>query len=291
MDTRMLGQTGQKSTLLTFGAIVLRTLNQDGANRMVELVRSHGVNHFDVAPTYGDAEVKLEPALRAHRDDIFLGCKTKARTKEGAANELEQSLERMGIENIDLYQFHAVTGRDELDAITSPDGALETFREAKASGIIDHIGLTSHGAPAVILDAIERIDDLETVMFPMNYTLLGKDDDEHDYRPVLRRAEEKGIGTIGIKTFAKGTWPPKNEISPGDRPYDTWYEPFDTQARIDECLNFTLSQGLTSITNAGDPKLIPMILDAAERFRTLSESEQRALMDEGSSRSSPVPKR
>lgn len=291
METRELGRTGQDSTVLTFGAIVLRTLSQLGANRMVELVRSHGVNHFDVAPTYGDAEVKLGPKLREHRDGVFLGCKTKARTREGADDELEQSLERMGIDHIDLYQFHAVTERADLDAITEPGGALETFREAKESGVIDHIGLTSHGAPSVILEAIDRIDDLETVMFPMNYTLLGKGDETHDYRPVLRRAEEDGIGTLGIKTFAKGTWPPEADLAPDDRPYDTWYEPFDTQDRIDECLNFTLSQGLTSITNAGDPKLVPMILDAAERFRPLSDPEQRALMDDGQSRSSPVPKR
>lgn len=290
METRQLGETGHESSVVTLGAIALDSLTQQGANRLVELAIDRGVNHVDVAPTYGDAEVKLAPTLGKYRDQLFLGCKTKARTREGAREELDRSLERLDVDHIDLYQFHAVTQRDELDTIVGPGGALETFREAQADGIIDHIGLTSHGSPSIILDAIDRIDDLASVMFPMNYVVLGKSDAEHDYRAVLDRATDEGLGALGIKAFAKEPWPAESELPEGERPYETWYEPFDTQAEIDDCLNFAISQGMTSITNAGDPKLVAMILDAAERFEPLSAAEQNALTERGESRSSPVPR-
>lgn len=290
METRPLGETGHRSTILTFGAIALSQLEQDAANAMVELVRRHGVNHVDVAPTYGDAELKLGPKLREHRDAFFLGCKTTERSADGARRELERSLHRLGVDHIDLYQFHAVGEREEIDEITAPDGALETFREAKEDGLVSHIGLTSHSHPDVILEAIDRIDDLETVMFPLNYTTAAQDDEAHAYRRVLERCEDEGLGALGIKAFAKGPWPDRSELRPDQRPYETWYEPYDTQPEIDDCLNFALSQRLASVTSAGDAKLLPMFLDAAERFAPLEPEEQAALLDRGEPRDSPVPR-
>lgn len=291
METRPLGQTGHESSILTFGALVLNWLTQDGANRAVELVLSQGVNHIDVAPTYGDAEKKLAPKLQEYRDDVFLGCKTTERTYTGAKRELEQSLERMGIDRIDLYQFHGLEREEELDAITSSDGALKAFTEAKDDGIIDHIGLTSHGYPELILDAIDRIDALETVMFPLNYTVLGTDDNGSGYQEVLDRVQREGMGALGIKAFAKQPWPPKETLPQNNRPYATWYQPFDTQRELDDCFNFAISRGMTSVTNPGDPKLLPMIINAAGQYTELSEREQNALIEQADSRESPVPAR
>jgi hypothetical protein len=289
METRPLGDTGHDSSVLTFGGIVLDYLAPDRANDLVERTLDAGVNHFDVAPAYGDAEEKLGPKLREHRDEIFLGCKTVKRTREEARRRLERSLNRMGIDRVDLYQFHGVTTMEELDTITGDGGALEAYREAKDEGLVDHIGLTSHGEPGVILEAIDRIDDLATVMFPMNATVMGKDDAAHDYEAVLERAEEEGVGALGIKAFAKEPWPPEEKLRPFDRPYNTWYRPYDTQDEIDDCLNAALSRGMTSITNAGDPALVPMILDAAQRFEQLDEDERRAIVEERRDRESPVP--
>jgi predicted aldo/keto reductase-like oxidoreductase len=286
METRPLGETGQESSILTLGAIALDNLEQEGANQAVELAVSRGVNHVDVAPTYGDAELKLAPTLGEYREELFLGCKTQERTYEGARAELEASLDRLGVETIDLYQFHAVTTEEELETITGEGGALEAFREAKAEGLIDHVGLTSHGEPDLILEAIDRIDDLETVMFPLNYVVLGKGGD-YDYRRVLERAREENLGTLGIKAFAKGPWP--EEVPREKCPYATWYEPHDEPARLQECLNFALSQGLTSITNAGDPKLLAGIIAAAENYEELSDAEQASLMDRADRMDTPVP--
>jgi aryl-alcohol dehydrogenase-like predicted oxidoreductase len=297
METRPLGETGHESSVLTFGAIALNFLEQDDATRMVEDVLDAGVNHFDVAPTYGDAELKLAPALDDHREEVFLGCKTQERTYYGAWGELHRSLERLGVDNIDLYQFHAVTRYDELDAITgeyTPEmaqaddpGALQALLDAKEAGLIDHIGLTSHGDPSLIREAIRRIDELETVMFPFNRVLAGKKGPEYDYESVLDLAHEKGLGTLCIKGFAKGPW--DEDIPEDERPYDTWYEPHDTDSEIVDSLRFALSHGMTSIPNAGDPQLVPKILAAAQEYEPLSADERERLREQASDQDSPVP--
>ena len=289
METRALGDTGQESTVLTFGSIALNWLEQEGANQLIELVLDHGVNHFDVAPTYGDAELKLGPKLRQYREEVFLGCKTQEREYEGAARKLDQSLNRLGVDTIDLYQIHGLEYEDELDTITGDGGALEAIREAKAAGKVDHIGLTSHGDPELILDAIDRIDDLETVMFPLNPVVAGKDGDEYDYEAVLDRCEAEGIGTLGIKAFAKGSWPPTDELAEADRPYANWYEPVDTPEAIRERFDFAAAQGLDTVVSPGDPKLVKMVLDAASRSEGMDEARQRALIEEARHDDSPVP--
>ncbi|MFB6154815.1 MAG: aldo/keto reductase [Haloferacaceae archaeon] len=290
MQTRALGNTGHDSTVATFGAIALNWLEQEGADQMVELVLDRGVNHFDVAPTYGDAELKLGPKLRQHREEIFLGCKTQEREYEGARRKLEHSLTRLGVDTIDLYQFHGLEYEEELDTITGEGGALEAVREARDEGLVDHIGLTSHGDPDLILDALDRIDDLETVMFPMNPVVVGKDDDEHDYEAVLERADDLGVGTLGIKAFAGGSWPPTDELPRGDRPYANWYEPVDTPAEIAERFDFAAAQGLTSVVSPGDPKLVAMVLDAAARYDGMDEAAQRSLVERVRHDESPVPR-
>jgi aryl-alcohol dehydrogenase-like predicted oxidoreductase len=298
MERRSLGGTGQASSVLTFGAIALDSLDQPEANRMTESVLDAGVNHVDVAPTYGDAELKLAPTLEERREEVFLGCKTQERTYNGAWGELHRSLDRLGVDSIDLYQFHAVVGCDELDAITgeySPEmaqgdhdpGALQAFVEAKEEGLIDHIGLTSHGDPSLIRTAIDRIGELETVMFPFNYTLAASDVPERDYASVLELANERGLGTLALKAFAKRRWP--DDLPADERPYATWYEPYDEAEELEECLRFVLSQDVDTAVNAGDPQLVPAILEAAENFEPLDENERDRLREKGQGRPSPVP--
>ncbi|QKY17134.1 aldo/keto reductase [Halorubrum sp. CBA1229] len=289
METRPLGDTGHDSTVMTFGAIALNWLEQEGANQLVEHVLDYGVNHFDVAPTYGDAELKLGPKLRQHREEIFLGCKTQERTYEGAWRKLDRSLNRLGVDTIDLYQVHGLEYDEELDALTGDDGALAAFREAKEQGLIDHIGLTSHGDPDLILDALDRIDDLESVMFPLNPVVAGKDDDEYDYEAVLARADEENVGTLGIKAFAAGSWPSTDELPEADRPFANWYRPVAAPGEISERFDFAAAQGLTSVVSAGDPKLVTMILEAADDYDGMDATAQRSLVERVRHDDSPVP--
>jgi len=298
METRPLGETGHESSVLTFGAIALDPLDQPAADEMMDEVLDAGVNHVDVAPTYGTAEVKLAPTLQERREDVFLGCKTQERTYYGAWGELHRSLDRLGVDSIDLYQFHAVTRYDQLDAITgeySPEmaqgdhdpGALQAFIEAREEGLIDHIGLTSHGDPSLIRSAIKRIPELETVMFPYNATVESLSGPEYDYASVIDLAEEHGLGTLGIKGFAKGPWP--EDLPEEERPYQTWYEPYDTTEDLRESLRFALSSGLTTIPNAGDPKLVPHILEAAKTFEPMEAEERSELLYQRRDEDTPVP--
>ena len=287
METRPLGTTGQESSILTFGAIALDPLDQDEADELTETVLDHGVNHVDIAPQYGTAEVKLAPTLAERRDEVFLGCKTLERSYKGAREKLEASLDRLGVDHIDLYQFHAVTQSSEIDDITAEDGALEAVREAQEEGIVGHIGLTSHGTPAVIREAVDRISDLETLMFPVNATVAARDDAEHAYLDLASDMRERGLGVLAIKAFAKRPWP--DDLPEDEREYVTWYEPYDDPDDIEECLRFTASQDVTTLTNAGDPALVEEVLRAAVRFDPMTDGEQSDLVDRRRDEASPVP--
>ena len=289
METRPLGETGQHSSILTFGAIALDYLPQDEATAMVADAVDRGVNHIDVAPTYGDAELRLAPFLADRRDEVFLGCKTKERSRDGAREMMERSMDRLGVSHFDLYQFHAVTEGAEIEQITATDGALEAVRAAQAEGIVDHVGVTSHGSVPVIKEAIRRIEP-DTVMFPMNAIVAGKDDPDAAYDDLVAFAEDRNVGRIGIKAFAKRPWSGDLANTPReDRPHPTWYEPFADPDALEASLRFALSRGMTSITNAGDPQLVPHILDAAERFSPMSAAEQADLIAERAPLATPVP--
>ena len=289
MEIRSLGATGHRSSILTFGAIALDYLPQDEATAMVSEAVDRGVNHIDVAPSYGDAELRLAPFLADRRDEVFLGCKTKKRSREGAREMLERSMDRLGVSHFDLYQFHAVTEREEIDRITGSDGALEAVRAAQEEGLVNHVGVTSHGAVPEIKEAIRRIEP-DTVMFPMNAVVAGSDDPDADYDDLVSFAEDRDVGRLGIKAFAKGPWTGELADTPREqRPHPTWYEPFADPDELEASLRFALSRRMTSITNAGDPQLVPHILDAAERFEPLPPADQDALIADRAGLATPVP--
>jgi aryl-alcohol dehydrogenase-like predicted oxidoreductase len=270
MEKRRLGRTGHMSSVLTLGGYAIGFISQTEANEVMEIALDHGVNHIDVAPTYGEAELRLKKWMKEHRDDFFLACKTRERTNEGAAAELRRSLERLGVDHFDLYQLHGLDGQSELEVALGDDGAMTAILAAKEEGVVSHIGITSHN-PLTAAEAIRRFD-FDTVLFPLNYVLLRHSVPENDYRPLLKLAKERDMGTIAMKAFAKQPWPTE------ERRYQTWYEPWDTQPEIDRALWFALSQGVTTAASAGDPKLFPLMVDAAERFRELSREGQDELV-------------
>lgn len=271
MEKRRLGRTGHMSSIMALGCASLGEVAQEEANRITDLAISHGVNHFDVAPTYGEAELRLRPCMKEHRDEVFLACKTGKRAKKEAAEELQRSLERMGVDHIDLYQFHGLDDLQELEIAFGPDGALQAMLEARDQGIIKYIGMTSHRPPTII-EALKRFD-LDTVLFPLNFVLRKHRQDENDYEPILKIAKERDIGTIVMKAFAKQPWQTEKHA------FDTWYEPFESQADIDRCLWFALSQDVTTAASAGDTSLVPRIIDAAERYHKLSAKEQADIVE------------
>jgi len=231
------------------------------------------VNHFDVAPRYGEAEVRLQPWMSCIRDRVFLGCKTGQRTRDAATAELHRSLERLGTDRLDLYQLHAVGKLHELDECTAKGGALETLVEARESGIARWLGITghTHDAPRTHLEALRRFD-FDTVMFPLNFVLWSNSQYRRDVEALLDYCRRKDVGVHIIKTVAKDPW--------GDRPktHTTWYEPFTDQPTIDRAVAFVLSQPIATLTSVGDVTVLPKVLSAAERFRPLDAAAQEALV-------------
>jgi aryl-alcohol dehydrogenase-like predicted oxidoreductase len=270
MEKRRLGRTGHMSTVLTIGCAAIGRVSQDDADVVLRTALDHGMNHIDVAPTYGDAELRLNSWMREHRDKFFLACKTRKRTRDGAEEDLKASLERLGVDHLDLYQLHGLDELDDLETALGEGGAMEAFIEAREQGIVDYLGITSH-RPDTALEAIKRFD-FDTVLFPLNFILKRHPVPENDYEPLLALAKERDMGTIAMKAFTRRPWPTE------ERRYDTWYEPWDTQAEIDRGLWFALSQGVTTAASAGDVRLFRMMVDAAERYAELTGEEQGELV-------------
>ena len=264
MKYRILGKTGQKVSILTLGGCGVGYVDQEEANKAVQLAMDNGINMIDVAPTYGQAELRLSKWIQDYRDKFFLAEKTLKRTKSSAERQLKRSLQRLGTDRFDLYQFHAVSSFEELNQILGKNGAMEAFKEARESGLIKHIGITGHEDMQVLKKALETSDEFDTVLLPI---YLGSAINFHpvnDFRPVLEIAKEKNIGVTAIKAISKGRWK-------GDPSYNTWYEPMTEQELIDQAVSFTLSQdGVCTYSLPCDVKLWPKVIDAGNKFSKLT---------------------
>lgn len=274
MLKRRLGRTEHMSTVVVFGGAALWDRTQEEANQALDMFLAAGVNHIDIAPSYGKAETLAGPWLEDKRDKFFVGCKTTIRTNEEAWAELNRSLELLHTDHFDLYQLHAVTNFEELEKASAKGGSIETLRRARDEGITQFLGITGHGleTPAVQAEALRRFD-LDTVMFPINPVLYANADYRRDVETLLQICDERDVGVHIIKSITKGPWGDKAKI------YDTWYEPYDKQDTITKGVRFALSQkGVTCIPAAGDIRLLPMVLKAVEDFQPLSEAEQNVLI-------------
>jgi aryl-alcohol dehydrogenase-like predicted oxidoreductase len=273
MDRRRLGRTEHMSTVAILGAAAFGHSSQDETDTAMETVLHVGVNHIDVAPTYGAAEERLGPWLARERRRFFLGCKTAQRTRDGARQELERSLLRLQVDALDLYQLHAVATLPLLDQVTAPGGALEAMLAAREEGLTRFIGITTHGwqAPAVLLEALRRFD-FDTVLFPLNFIIYGRPTYRADVDELLRQCRARDVGMMTIKAIAKGPW--------ANQPhrYRTWYEPFDQPQQVQQAVDFVLSHDVTGLCTAGDVALQRLVLRACERFQPMPMVAQKALL-------------
>ena len=275
MQQRRLGRTGHASSVVTLGGAALAKVDATTADAAVEMAVARGVNHIDVAPSYGNtvAELNLAGPLRRHRSGVFLGCKTLERTRVAAWAELQASLHRLQTDHFDLYQLHAVNDLAELDRATARGGALEALLQARNEGLTRFLGITAHGrlAPAVELEALRRFP-FETVLLPLNFILWADADYRRTFSALLQAAQAADVGIITIKAVARGPWGERS------RSAATWYEPFTDAADIQRCVRFVLSQPVTTLASCSDVALWPAILDAAEQFVPMSQTEQDALV-------------
>lgn len=273
MQTRIFGRTGHASTVAIFGGAVLGKLDQSTTDSVVRQFLDAGVNHIDIAPSYGNAEELIGPWMHQIRDQVFLGCKTEKRTKEDATTEMHQSLKRLRVDSFDLYQSHAVNTLEELDRVTRPGGALEAMIAAKQAGLTRFIGITGHGfdAPAVFLEALRRYD-YDSILFPINFVQYANPTYRRNAEALIAECRKRNVGTMIIKSICKAPW--------GDRAraFHTWYEPFNEIELIQQSVNFVLSQEITGLCTAGDYRVLPKVLQACENFTPMTPAEQEALI-------------
>jgi len=273
METRRFGRTGHMSTIAIFGAAAFWEISQADADKVMEQVIEAGINHIDVAPSYGQAEERVGPWMPRERQRFFLGCKTTERTKAGAWDEMQRSLKRLQTETFDLYQCHAITTMDELDAITMKGGALEAFVEARQRGLIQFIGITGHGvnAPQIYLEALRRFD-FDSVLFPLNFVQMAIPEFRKHAEELIATCKTKDVGTMTIKTITKAPWGERQHTA------NTWYEPFDKMDEIQRAVNFGLSYDVTGLCTAGDTRILPMILEACNNFTSLNETQREEMI-------------
>lgn len=276
METRRFGRTGHMSTIAIFGAAAFWEIPQAEADKVMEQVIEAGINHIDIAPSYGQAEERVGPWMPRERDRFFLGCKTMERTKEGAWKEMHQSLKRLQTGTFDLYQCHAITTMDELDSVTRKGGALEAFVEARQRGLIKFIGITGHGtdAPRIYLEALRRFD-FDSVLFPLNFVQMANPEFRKYAEELIATCKAKDVGTMVIKTITKGPWGEKQHTA------TTWYEPFGQADEIQRAVNFALSYDVTGLCTAGDTRILPLVLKACESFKRMEPSEMDAMIRSG----------
>lgn len=269
METRILGRTGEQVRCFGFGGIMLKGMEQAVANRLVAEAVDRGVNYFDVAPSYGNAEEVLGPALAPFRKNVLLACKTGERTKDKAAKQLRDSLRKLRTDCFDVYQLHGIEKADEIKTALGPGGALEAFLEAKEEGLVRFIGFSTHSQQAA-LTLLESFD-FDTVMFPCNfaYWLKGGAGEA-----VLRRAAKSNMGRIAIKALAHRPWRKDEERAVAN----CWYKPiFDDRELADLALRFILSQDVHVAISPGDPQMLRLGMDIADQYRPLTTAEMRTL--------------
>jgi aryl-alcohol dehydrogenase-like predicted oxidoreductase len=270
MQRRPLGKTGEELSLIGFGGIVVSGMAQPDADAIVAEAFDRGINYFDVAPSYGDAESRLGPALEPYRDRAFLACKTGKRGKEEAAAELRESLRRLRTDHVDLYQLHGLARPEDMRALDE-GGALEAFVEARQQGLVRFLGFSAHSVE-LALEAMSRFS-FDSVLFPLNFVLF----QEANFGPqVVARAQEQGIGRLALKAMARTKWP--DGMDRGARPFQKcWYEPITDPEEAALALRFTLSEPITAAIPPGEPALFRIAMDAGERFQPLTVAEREEL--------------
>ncbi len=270
MEKRPFGQTGRNLSVLGFGGIIVMDVSPAEADHYVGEAIDRGIDYFDVAPSYGNAEEMLGPALKPYRDDVFLACKTGRRDAAGAQEELDNSLRRLQTDHFDLYQLHAITSDEDVQQAFGPGGAMETFLRAREQGKVRHLGFSAHSVPAA-LAAMSQFD-FDSLLFPFNYVTY----EQAGFGPqVMEAAQSKGAARLALKGMARGPWrdgdPLKSEYP------KAWYEPLADRTEAAMALRYTLSLPVTSAIPPGDIRLFRLALDIADAFTPLTADEQEAM--------------
>jgi len=267
---RTLGKTGEQLSIIGFGGIVVMDDSPGGSANIVAEAHDRGINYFDVAPSYGNAQERLGPALAPYRNRSFLACKTESRMKDDSRKQLEESLRLLKTDHLDLYQFHALTKMTDLDKVLGPGGAMETMEAAKKEGKIRYIGFSVHSAETA-LAAMDRYN-FDTILFPVNFVLFT----QAGFGPqILKRAHEKNMGILALKGMAKTVWPAGEKDHPQPK---CWYQPAAFPDEASMGLRWTLGHPITAAIPPGDERYFRLAMDVAQNYKPLEAHEEQALL-------------
>jgi aryl-alcohol dehydrogenase-like predicted oxidoreductase len=269
------GRTGHVSTRVVFGAAALSAVSQKIADETLDVLLRYGVNHIDTAAAYGDSEVRIASWLKREPGRFFLATKGGKRDEKGAREEIHRSLDRLGVDHVDLWQIHSLADPIEWDQALSPGGALDAALTARQEGLIKWIGVTGHGAQiaATHRRSLERFD-FDSVLLPYNYITMQSAYYRDNFDAVVKTCLERNVAVQTIKSIALRPWMDR------DRTRATWYQPLESPDDIDLAVWWVLGRSGIFLNSVGDVDLLPLVLDAATRFRGMpAESEMAALIE------------
>lgn len=256
------GRTDHLSTRTLFGAAALGSMQQERADEILELLLEFGVNHIDVAASYGDAELRVGPWMGTHRDEFFLATKTGDRTYEGAKASIARSLERLQVEHIDLIQFHNLTDEEGWRTAIGSGGALEAALEARDRGLVRFIGVTGHGT-AVAEMHLRSIDafDFDSVLLPYNHMMMQDPRYAEAFEELYQKCMQRNIAMQTIKSIARRRW-----LEDDATRHFSWYEPIKEPEALRRAVHRTFARPGVFLNTSSDATLLRTILEAASEF-------------------------
>jgi aryl-alcohol dehydrogenase-like predicted oxidoreductase len=270
------GSTGHDSSRTIFGAAAIGwKVTQAEADRTLELLLEHGVNHIDTAASYGESELRLAPFLEQHRDEFFLATKTGERGYKEAREDIRRSLDRLGVDHVDLIQLHNLVDVIEWEFALREDGALAAAVEAREEGLVRFIGVTGHGltVPTMHRRSLERFP-FDSILLPYNHRQMQDEHYAREFETVTALAAERGVAVQTIKAIALAPWDGREQIA------STWYEPLRDPDDIELAVHWVLGRDGVFLNTVGSVELLPHVLIAAERFATRPDDEtMRALAE------------
>ncbi len=277
IDKSQFGRTEHTSSHIIFGGYALSEATQVEADQILDLLLKYGINHIDTAPMYGNSENCIGLWMEEHREKFFLATKSRKRSYDKAWEDLQNSLDKLRVNQIDLWQMHGLTNPQGWKKAMGPGGALKAFIKAREKGLVRYLGVTGHSnkTPAMHLRSLEQFD-FDTVMLSYNYALMQKPRYVADFMELINLCRERKVAIQTIKSIARRPW--ENRM----KTYNTYfYEPLESQKAIDKMVHWALGLQDSFLVTAGDMKLLPKILEAASRYKNKpSDKEMNAIVNE-----------
>ncbi len=275
IPTLPFGRTGHTSTRTIFGAAAFWETPQNLVDATIEMILQNGINHVDTAASYGKSEQLLGDWIRRHGKPFFLATKTDQRTRQASYEQICRSLELLHVDHVDMIQLHAL--HDETDWATTfgPGGAIEAVIQAREEGLAHFIGVTGHGVPVpqFHLRSLEQFD-FDAVLLPYNHIMMQNPHYAENFNRLLAVCRDRNIAVQTIKGITRSPW---NDVQQNRT---TWYRPLEEQPDIDLAAHWILGNPQVFLNTAGDINILPLILDAAQRFKTRpAEAQMEALAD------------